>query len=41
MTPEKSDRVKSLEARLTAFVAEHVYPAEAVFQRQLAEGPTR
>jgi acyl-CoA dehydrogenase len=41
MTPEKSERVKLLEARLGAFVAEHVYPAEAVYQRQLAEAETR
>ena len=41
MTPEKSDRARSLEARLTAFVAEHVYPAEAVYQRQLSEAKAR
>ena len=28
----------SLEQRLTAFMDEHVYPNEAVFQRQVAEG---
>ena len=37
----RSDRVTDLEARVAAFVTEHVYPAEAVFQRQLNEGPTR
>ena len=38
---ENSDRARSLEARTAAFVAEHVYPAEAVYQRQLAEAPSR
>ncbi len=41
MTPEKSDRVKSLEARVARFMTEHVYPAEEIYRRQLSEGPTR
>jgi acyl-CoA dehydrogenase len=41
MTPDKSDRARSLEARLSAFVHERVYPAEAVYTRQLAEAPSR
>src|SRR4051812_36620283 len=41
MISEKSDRTRSLEARLAGFMAEHVYPAEAVYHRQLTEGPSR
>ena len=41
MTPEKSDRVKALEADVGAFVEEHVLPAEAVYQQQLAASATR
>ena len=41
MPPETSDRVKALAAQLTAFIAEQVLPAEAVYQQQLAAGPTR
>src|SRR5690349_18477007 len=32
---EPSDRCKDFGERLTAFMAEHVYPAEAVFEEQL------
>ena len=41
MNTPKSDRVIDLEARVSAFVTDHVYPAEAVFQRQLNEAETR
>jgi acyl-CoA dehydrogenase len=41
MSTPKSDRITDLEARVSAFVIENVYPAEAVFQRQLNESPTR
>ena len=41
MTQEKLEHGRSLEARVTAFVHEHVYPAEAVFHRQLGEAKTR
>ena len=30
-----TDKVKDLQARVTAFMDEHVYPAEAVFEQQL------
>ena len=33
-----SPRVQQLRERLIAFMEEHVYPAEAVFERQVAEG---
>jgi acyl-CoA dehydrogenase len=33
-----SDKVQTLQARLNAFMAEHVYPAEETFRRQAAEG---
>ena len=32
---EPSDKVKRLEARVREFVEREVYPAEAVFERQL------
>src|SRR5713226_5956023 len=45
MTFEYSGKVKDLERRLTAFMDEHVYPNEATFRQQIAEGdrwqPTR
>ena len=41
MTTPKTDRVTDLEARVSAFVIDNVYPAEAAFQRQLDEGKTR
>src|SRR3954449_2015667 len=36
-----SPRVEDLKQRVTAFMEEHVYPAEDVFERQLAELPSR
>jgi acyl-CoA dehydrogenase len=36
-----SPRVEDLRRRLTAFMEEHVYPAEEVFDRQLDELPSR
>jgi acyl-CoA dehydrogenase len=33
-----SDRATTLAARLTAFMDEHIYPNEAAFRRQIAEG---
>ena len=33
-----SPKVQQLRERLTAFMEEHVYPAEAVFEQQVAEG---
>src|SRR5437868_1406852 len=38
---ETSDKVKSLSARVRAFMDEHVYPAEKVFEQQLNEQPSR
>src|SRR3954464_8723804 len=38
---EASDKVKSLSAQVRAFMDEHVYPAEKVFERQLNEQPSR
>src|SRR4030088_2044171 len=38
---EPSDKVKRLEARVREFVDREVYPAEAVFERQLNEAPSR
>src|SRR5579864_2432739 len=38
---EPSDKVKRLEAQVREFVQREVYPAEAVFERQLAEAPSR
>src|SRR6266849_11045720 len=38
---EPSDKVKRLEARVREFMDREVYPAEAVFERQLAEAPSR
>jgi acyl-CoA dehydrogenase len=35
---EYSERVKELQGRLTAFMEAHVYPAEPVFQQQVAQG---
>jgi acyl-CoA dehydrogenase len=32
---QHSDKVKSLQKRLNAFMDEHVYPAEAVFDAQM------
>src|SRR6185369_16255646 len=33
-----SDKVRDLQARLSAFMDEYVYPNERVFQEQIAEG---
>jgi acyl-CoA dehydrogenase len=41
MQPPTSDRAEALKQRLTAFMERHIYPAEAVYARQLDEGPTR
>ena len=38
---EPSERCREFSERLAAFMTEHVYPAEAVFERQLAELPER
>jgi acyl-CoA dehydrogenase len=38
MTFERSEKVKDLERRLTAFMDEHIYPNEPLFHRQVAEG---
>src|SRR6195256_5817443 len=38
---EPSDKVKRLEARVREFVDREIYPAEAVFERQLNEAPSR
>jgi acyl-CoA dehydrogenase len=41
MIPPLSPRAQDLAKRLTAFMDEHVYPAEPVFERQLAEAKDR
>src|ERR1700688_1012179 len=41
MDLEPSDKVKHLEAQVREFVQREVYPAEQVFERQLAEAPSR
>jgi len=38
MNFEFSDKVKALQARLNAFMDEHVYPNEATYHRQVDEG---
>src|SRR5687767_7009105 len=38
MITEVSDRTATLAQRLTAFMEEHIYPNEAVFRRQIADG---
>src|SRR5713101_4549840 len=38
---EPSDKVKRLQAQVREFVQREVYPAEAVFERQLNEAPSR
>src|SRR5580700_2644226 len=38
---EASDKVKRLEAQVREFVEREVYPAEAVFERELNEAPSR
>ncbi|TMA80698.1 MAG: acyl-CoA dehydrogenase, partial [Deltaproteobacteria bacterium] len=45
MNFDYSDKVKALQRRVQGFIDEHVYPNEATFVRQVAEGdrwqPTR
>ena len=41
MLAPASPRAQDLATRLTAFMEEHVYPAEPVFERQLAEAKDR
>jgi acyl-CoA dehydrogenase len=41
MIPPLSPRAQEIAKRLTAFMDEHVYPSEAVFERQLAEAKDR
>ncbi len=41
MIPPPSPRAQDIAKRLTAFMEEHVYPAETVFERQLAEAKDR
>ena len=41
MNFEFSTKVKELQARVSAFMEEHVYPNEKLFNQQLDEGPTR
>src|ERR1700687_3863007 len=38
---ERSDKVKRLSVQVREFVEREVYPAEAVFERQLNEAPSR
>src|SRR3954462_5752682 len=38
---EPSDKVKRLQARLRAFMDVEIYPAEKIFERQMAEAPDR
>jgi acyl-CoA dehydrogenase len=38
MALDVSDRAAALAAKLTAFMDEHIYPNEATFRRQIAEG---
>src|SRR5690349_13720240 len=40
LTPS-TPRARELAKRLTAFMEEHVYPAEAIFERQLQEASDR
>ncbi len=41
MLPHPTPRAEDLCRRVAAFMEEHVYPAEATYQRQLDEGPSR
>ncbi len=42
MIPEKSERVRALEEKLTAFMEEHIYPNEARYYRESEDlGPWR
>ena len=38
---EKSERVKELEEKLSAFMEEVVYPNESVYEEQLKSGTSR
>ena len=38
MNFDHSPRAKDLQARLAAFMAEHVYPNETTYRRQIREG---
>ena len=38
---EYSPKVKELQARVTAFMEEHIYPSEPVFKEQLDSAETR
>ena len=38
---EPSEKVRLLQGKLRDFMAREIYPAEKVFERQLAEGPSR
>lgn len=38
---EYSAKVKELQARVTAFMEEHIYPAEPIFEQQLNEADSR
>src|SRR5438874_2338587 len=38
---ESADKVKRLQAQVSAFMEREIYPAEAVFERQLNEAPSR
>ena len=37
MNFELTDRAKEYRERVTAFMEEHIYPAEAVYERQMHE----
>jgi acyl-CoA dehydrogenase len=41
MLPPASERARKLAGELQAFVTEHVVPAEAVYEQQVASAPTR
>ena len=41
MIPEKNARTRELEAKVTAFMDEHVYKAEKIYHQQVADGPSR
>src|ERR1700753_3307292 len=38
MLPPPSQRTPDLARRITAFMEEHIYPAEPVFEREVREG---
>jgi acyl-CoA dehydrogenase len=41
MLPAMTPQTEELTARITAFMDEHIYPAEPVFQRQLESAADR